>query len=68
MHTGEQIGDIVHSFPLTGEIAKAFGLTTEKTGWMIAFKPDSAEALKAFDNGTRSGFSIGGQCAFEEVA
>lgn len=65
MHTGEQNGAIVHSFPLTAEIAKAFGITCEKTGWMVAMKPDSAEILKSYANGDRTGFSIGGQCSFD---
>jgi hypothetical protein len=67
MHTGEQIGMIVHSMPLTDEIAKAFGIQTEKTGWMVAFKPDSAADLHAFRTGARKGFSIGGLCSYEEV-
>lgn len=65
MHTGEQTGAIVHSFPLTAEIAKDFGITCEKTGWMLAMKPDSAEILKQFASGERTGFSIGGECAYD---
>lgn len=65
MHVGSQHGTIVHSFPLTADIAKAMGITTEKTGWMIAMKP-SAEVLKQFVSGERRGFSIGGDCAYIE--
>lgn len=60
-------GVIVHSFPLTEDIAKAMGISTEKTGWMVAMKP-SAEILKKYEEGTYTGFSIGGQCAFLEEA
>lgn len=67
MHAGEQHGTIVHSFPLTGEIAKAMGITTEKTGWMVAMKP-CPEVLKQYVSGERRGFSIGGDCAYLEEA
>jgi len=66
MHAGEAHGSIVHSFPLTADIAKAMGITTEKTGWMVAMKP-SAEILAKYESGEYTGFSIGGQCAFEEL-
>lgn len=70
MHSAaEPHGTIVHSFPLTKDIAEAMGITTEKTGWMVAMKP-SAEILAKFADGTYTGFSIGGQCAYiaEEAA
>ena len=60
MHQGEKIGSIVFAFPLTGDIAKSFGITTDKTGLMIAMKP-SPEVLKRFQEGQLTGFSIGGQ-------
>ena len=66
MHQGDQIGTIVHSFPLTAEIAKAMGIQTERTGWMVAMKP-SAAVLQKFVDGTYTGFSIGGDCAYELV-
>lgn len=60
MHSGEAAGSVVFSFPLTTEVAKAFGILSHKTGWMIAMKPDNAEMLEKFRDGTYSGFSIGG--------
>jgi len=33
-------GSIPFAFPMTTEIAKSFGITTERTGLMIAMKPD----------------------------
>lgn len=53
-------GMVVHSFPLTGEIAKAMGITTKKTGWMVATAPDPAMLAK-FASGEYTGFSIGGE-------
>lgn len=65
MHARDDNGDavhkgiIVHSMPLTADIAKAFGIETEKTGWMIGMKPDP-DMLEKFRDGTYTGFSIGG--------
>lgn len=53
-------GCVVHSFPLTTEIAKAMGIETGKTGWMIAMAPDAAMLAK-FKSGEYTGFSIGGE-------
>lgn len=64
MHRGDQIGSIVHSFPLTKDIADAMGIQSERTGWMVAMKPSSA-VLAKFASGEYRGFSIGGDCAFE---
>jgi hypothetical protein len=65
MHTGDAHGVIVHSFPLTQDIAAALELETKKTGWMVAMKPDPA-ILKLYQSGERQGFSIGGRCAYNE--
>ena len=65
MHTGDQTGKIVFAFPMTADIAKAFGIETEKTGLMIAVKPD-ADMLQKFKDGTLTGFSIGGSRGEDE--
>jgi hypothetical protein len=67
MHRGEQIGPVVHSFPLTKDIAEAMGIQTEKTGWMVAVKPGAA-VLQKYKDREYTGFSIGGGCAFIEEA
>ncbi len=67
MHDEKPDGSVVHSFPVTDEIAKVFGLTFEKAGdpeqvtegWMVAVKP-SQDVLEKFDDGTYTGFSMGG--------
>lgn len=61
MHQGEKKGYTVFTFPLTAEIAKAFGITTKRTGLMIGVKPDDPEMLKRFQVGELTGFSIGGK-------
>ena len=50
---------------MTTDIAKAFGLDTEKTGLMIAVRPEK-EMLAKFRDGTYTGFSIGGWWLKEE--
>jgi hypothetical protein len=54
-----QKGTVVHSFPLTEDIAKSLGIETEKTGWLVAMQP-AAEMFKRFETGELRQFSIGG--------
>lgn len=60
MHTGESAGAVLFAFPMTDDIATAFGVETKTTGLMIAMKPESADMLAKFKDGTYTGFSIGG--------
>lgn len=60
MHSIED-GTVIHTFPLTAEIAKSFGIECDKTGLMIAMAPDNEATLEKFRNGERTGFSIGGR-------
>jgi hypothetical protein len=60
MHAGEAAGSIVFAWPMTTEIAKAFGIEVNTTGLMIAMKPDE-EMMKKFVSGEYTGFSIGGR-------
>lgn len=59
MHEGEPVGSVVFAWPMTSEIAQAFGLQTDRTGLMVAVRPDP-ETRKRFEDGTFTGFSIGG--------
>lgn len=61
MHTGDDKGTVVFAWPMTKEIAKAFGMTTPRTGLMIAMKPSDDALLDKFRDGTLTGFSIGGR-------
>lgn len=67
MHEGDPIGSILFAFPLTGDIAKAFGLQAERTGLMIAMKPANEDVLEKFRSGEYTGFSIGGVRIEDEV-
>lgn len=60
MHDGPDRGTYPFLFPMTTDIAKAMGITTEKTGLMCAFKPPS-DILQKFRDGTYTGFSIEGR-------
>jgi hypothetical protein len=59
MHTGGSRGSIVFAWPMTSDIAKAFGLEVDTTGLMVAMKPDE-DMLEKFKSGELTGFSIGG--------
>jgi hypothetical protein len=61
MHEGDQVGEIIHSLPLTAELAKAFGFETDREGWIIGMKIHSEEVWKGFKDGKYKGFSIGGR-------
>jgi len=54
-------GGVIHTFPLTSEIAKALGIQTSQTGLLVALKPDSQETLDKARSGEYTGFSIGGE-------
>ena len=64
MHEFED-GTVVHEFPLTTDIAKAFDITCPNTGWMVAVEP-SPEVLAKFKSGEYTGFSIGGERILDE--
>ncbi len=60
MHTGEQMGTVVFAWPMTADVAKAFGITTKRTGLMIAMCPEDKGILEKYQLGELTGFSIGG--------
>ena len=59
MHDGEASGVVIHAFPLTADIMKAYGIECDTEGWMIAAAPP-ADILAKFVSGEYTGFSIGG--------
>jgi len=65
MHEGEQVGHVVHSFPLTNELAKALGIQSEREGWIIAQKITDDETWARVKSGELSAFSIGGNAITE---
>jgi cation transport regulator ChaB len=67
MHSGDKIGEVVHSMPLTNEIAKALGIQSDREGWMIAIRINDDQVWKDVKSGKLSSFSIGGR-ALKEYA
>jgi len=61
MHEGEQIGQVIHSWPVTDEIAKSVGIESDREGWLVAFKVYDEEIWKKVKSGELSAFSIGGK-------
>ncbi len=61
MHVGEGKGTVVFAWPMTEDVAKAFGILTNTTGLMIAMRPSDDAMLEKFRDGTYTGFSIGGE-------
>lgn len=60
MHRSDR-GTVVFAFPMTTEIAKAFGFDTGgRTGLMVGAKPPP-DVLSKFESGEYTGFSIGGK-------
>lgn len=61
MHTGSQIGEIVHSLPVTKEIATSLGITSDREGWIICVKVHDDSVWEDVKSGKLSAFSIGGR-------
>jgi cation transport regulator ChaB len=61
MHEGSVKGEVIHSFPLTKELAEAFSIQTDREGWITGtYITDDEEWAKALRNEYR-GLSIGGR-------
>lgn len=68
MHDGEQIGQVIHSFPLTKDIAKSLGIETDTFGWIVGVHvtDDAVWKAVAVDKSLQA-FSIGGQATRKEI-
>lgn len=67
MHEGDSIGEILHSLPLTNEVAKSLGIQSDREGWIIAMKIHDDEAWAKVKSGEFSGFSIGGRSLRHDI-
>jgi hypothetical protein len=61
MHVGDKIGDVVHSLPLTAEIAKALGIASDQEGWIVGMKIYDDAVWEKVKSGEYRAFSIGGK-------
>ncbi len=66
MHQGEGVGEFIHSFPVTKELADALGIETTREGWVVGMKVHDDDTWEAVKRGEFSGFSIGGRAGKRE--
>ena len=66
MHMGEQVGQIVHSFPITKEICSALGIQSDKEGWITGYFVEDDNLWADVKSGKYASFSIGGRAIKEE--
>lgn len=67
MHKGDQVGQVVHSMPLTNEIGEALGISSSREGWIVALKVFDDEVWSLVKSGQLTAFSIGGKAKRKEV-
>ena len=67
MHSGGQIGLVVHSLPLTKEIGDSLGVHSDREGWIVAFKVQDDEVWESVKSGQLRAFSIGGTAKRETI-
>lgn len=65
-HTSSDIGTVIHSFPLSKDIAESMGVQSRLSGWMVAVKV-SDEILKKFESGEYTGFSVEGAANYHDI-
>lgn len=66
MHTGGQVGEVIHSIPLTNELMKAFDIYSDREGWLVAFKIYDDDAWEKVRSGEFQALSIGGKAGSRE--
>ncbi len=67
MHDGDDVGEVIHSFPLTKELAEAFGIKTDREGWITGTYIKSDEQWQRALKGEYRGLSIGGRAKRKPV-
>ena len=66
MHQGDGIGEVIHSWPLTKDIAAAFGIETNKEGWLVGMKIHDDRIWDLVKQGRLAELSIGGRAGKRE--
>jgi len=66
MHSGDQIGVVVHSIPITKEIGDSLGIPSDREGWIVAFKVYDDDVWSKVKSGELAAFSIGGRAVKED--
>jgi len=65
MHQGDKIGEVVHSLPITKEVASSLGIETDREGWVLAMKIHDDKVWDMIKSGKLSAFSIAGRASKE---
>jgi hypothetical protein len=65
-HSGDQVGQIVHSFPMSKEICEALEIQSEKEGWITGFYVTDDTLWEKVKAGKFAEFSIGGRAQKQE--
>jgi len=65
-HSGEQVGQIVHSFPMSKEICEALGIQSDKEGVISGFHVTDDTLWEKVKSGEYAEFSIGGRAQKQE--
>ena len=60
MHDGDQVGEVIHSLPLTKELGESLGVQSDREGWIVAMRIHDDEVWKRVKSGELKAFSIGG--------
>lgn len=66
MHVGEQTGVVIHSLPVSKEIAGALGIQADREGWVVGYKVYDESVWQMVKSGELRAFSIGGRAIKEE--
>jgi hypothetical protein len=61
MHNGEVVAQVIHSFPLTKELMKAFDIYSDREGWITGTKVYDDETWEKVRKGELPALSIGGR-------
>ena len=67
MHTGDPVGTIIHSFPVTKELSDALGIHSDREGWIVAYKVYDDAVWDMVKSGELAAFSIGGRAVKEAL-
>lgn len=67
MHSGEPTTTIIHSFPMTDEIKKAYQIESPYEAWLIAVKVHDDTTWDMVKRGELKDFSIGGKATRREL-
>lgn len=60
MHKGNPIGYVLHSMPVTKELAESIGMSTKTEGWLVGMKIVDDKIWEDVKTGKYRAFSIGG--------